>query len=95
MVYTLVLISIPLLFFIVLKDLIKITAIPNGSETGTEITELFNISLVYDDSEEFETKVEIVKDALGEIVGLKFKEGFPCDSNTAGSELCSMTEKYS
>ncbi|MGN0748728.1 MAG: leucine-rich repeat protein [Christensenellales bacterium] len=64
-----------------LKDLIKITAIPNGSETGTEITELFNISLVYDDAEEFETKVEIVKDALGEIVGLKFKENFGAMAN--------------
>ncbi len=63
-----------------LKDLIKITAIPNGSETGTDITELFNFSLSYDDPDDFKNKVEIIEES-GKIVGIKIKNSFGSSAN--------------
>ena len=63
-----------------LEDLIKITAIPNGSETGTEITELFNFSLSYDNPNDFKNKVEIIEES-GKIVGIKIKNSFGSSAN--------------
>ncbi len=63
-----------------LEDLIKITAIPNGSETGTDITELFNFSLSYDDPNDFKNKVEIIKESE-KIVGIKIKNSFGSSAN--------------